>query len=199
MTDPMGGPAWTPPAPTTNPAAPTAPAPDQRTVAFRLSWVTAEGDFVEALRAIRASQGRGGLFVVLAAAACLVLAAFLDHNRPLAAAGIAALASLLYFAGPGRIRMLRKTWRSSPAWHGERWLEVSPEAGITEWSPGDVAARAWWRYTEVMETERTFVLVLGGMPGKPAQIIPKRALPQGVDPAALGHALRGWVGGPPRP
>lgn|GEM_PF-5443043 len=172
-----------------------APVPGTPPPGITLGWFPEEQDYLEAFRAVgRKQRTRQAVANVAVGVAVAVLGAVVDQTF-LVLTGVVLTILGLYVAGPGLTQTIRRAWRGSPALQGPRQMLVSPEQGVTEWFPGYVGTSAWSRYAAVVETERVFVLTVRDLAGNHIEVIAKRGLPPGMDPAWFGDALRAWVAG----
>lgn len=181
--------------PPTPPPAPLRQMPPP-TVAFHLAWLPEERDWVEAFAAVSRAQLRRSLAILLAAPCLIAVLGLSSHNPTTVVMAIVMAIFFLGIFGPLRTHTVRSAVRRSPALLGYRQVQLSPEAGVTEWFPGACSMNAWWRWKAVIETERAFVLVLGDIHGNAIGVLAKRGLPPGVDPRLLGDFLRAHIGGP---
>ena len=166
------------------------------TVAFELTWVPEERDWVDAFLTVGRAQRRRLLAIAVTWSAVVAVIGFTMRDLTLLTIGVTLSCYFLYAMGPGRTRAPRSIWRRSPALQRRRKVRVSPELGVITLFAGSATVDAWSRYASVIETERMFVLVVGDILYNPIQVIAKRGLSPGVDPALLGDYLRAHIGRP---
>lgn len=177
------------------PPSPSTPAqPPHPTVAFELAWFPKEQDWVEAFAAVGRARRRKAAGIIAIPAGLLIAVGLMSGDPTSVAVGVTLLVVFAIALGPLRQHSVRTTVRRYGLFQYRRHVQVSPEAGISEWSGLSFSANAWPRYAAVIETKRAFALVIGDAPGSPIQLLAKRGLPPDVDPQLLGDFLRGWVG-----
>jgi hypothetical protein len=151
-----------------------------------LSWKPERDDYTQGFRVLqRSRRGRallGGVAVF--AGACLGV---LTADETLITLGVIGVLFFLVVVAFGPALAARATWRRSIDPGNEIRARAVSGEGLAYEIPGATIHRAWWTFSDVVETERVFALRLARRRG--IVLLAKRGLESAADIPALRELL----------
>ena len=162
--------------------------------AFTLRWTFDRTELQEAVEAQGAFKRRLRLFRLLILVALFFLALdFALHptwsgggRMAGALVGLLLVQALPWFS-------VRQQWRANPRLHDEIEATVT-DLGVRIRVPGSTTEHTWEAFRKVDESDRAFLLSFSAKSGSPFVALPKRALRDQAEVAALRNLLHRRIG-----